>query len=155
MAGLVKCVHKILNRCREYNLKLNRSKCEFGVKQISILGHFISEKGIEPNLAKAEAIKATPLPDNLSDLQSFLGTCSYVAKSIPNYANIVEPLQKLTWKEQKWSWGNEQTKAFKALKEALSSAPVLACFQVDALTYVLTDVSPLLRSHLIARPRRR
>ena len=108
-----------------------------------ILGHVVSEKGIEPDPAKTEAIRATPPPDNVSDLRSFLGTCGYVAKFIPNYANIAEPLRKLTRKEQKWSWGPEQAKAFKALKEALSGAPVLACFRVEAPTYVATDASPV------------
>ena len=51
-----------------------------------------------------------------TDLQSFLGTCGFVSKFIPNYANKAEPLRKLTRKEQKSSW---QVKAFKALKEAL------------------------------------
>ena len=143
MAELVKRVRNVFNRCREYNLKLNRSKCEFGVKQISILGHVVSEKGIEPDPAKTEAIRATPPPDNVSDLRSFLGTCGYVAKFIPNYANIAEPLRKLTRKEQKWSWRPEQAKAFKALKEALSGALVLACFRVEAPTYVVTDASPV------------
>ena len=143
MAELVKRVRNVFNRCREYNLKLNRSKCEFGVKQISILGHVVSEKGIEPDPAKTEAIRATPPPDNVSDLRSFLGTSGYVAKFIPNYANIAEPLRKLTRKEQKWSWGPERAKAFKALKEALSGAPVLARFRVEAPTYVVTDASPV------------
>ena len=92
MAELVNRVRKVFNRCREYNLKLNRSKCEFGVRQISILGHVVSEKGIEPDPAKTEAIKATPPPENVSEIRSFLGTCGYVAKFVPNYANIVEPL---------------------------------------------------------------
>ena len=78
----------------------------------------------------------------ISDFQSFLVTCGYVLKVIPNYAHIVEPLRKLTQKEQKWSWGNEQTKTFKVLKEALSGALVLACFCLDAPTYVVTDASP-------------
>ena len=98
-----------------------------------ILGH-VSEKGIEPDVAKTDAIKATPPPSNVSDLRSFLGTCGYVSKFIPSYANIVEPLRKLTCKGQKWTWEKEQAKAFKALKEALSDAPVLACFSLNALT---------------------
>ena len=79
----------------------------------------------------------------MSDLRSFLGTCGYVAKFIPNYANIVEPLRKLTRKEQKWLWEDEQTKAFEALKESLSREPVLACFHLDAPTFVVTDASPV------------
>lgn len=134
MAELLKRIRKVLDRCCQYNLKLNRSKCEFGVKQITILGHVVSEKGIEPDVAKTDAIKATPPPSNVSDLRSFLGTCGYVSKFIPSYANIVELLRKLTCKGQKWTWEKEQAKAFKALKEALSDAPVLACFSLNALT---------------------
>ena len=107
MAELVNPIRKVFNQCCEYNLKLNRSKCEFGVRQISILGRVVSDKGIEPDPAKAETIKATPSPKNVSDLRSFLGTCGYVAKFVPNYANIVKPLRKLTQKEKKWSWGND------------------------------------------------
>ena len=55
---------------------------------------------------------------NVSDLRSFLGTCGYVSKFIPSYANIVEPLRKLTGKGQKWTWEKEQAKAFKALKKS-------------------------------------
>lgn len=60
-----------------------------------------------------------------------------MAKFIPNYDNIVEPLRMLTRKQQKWSWGNEQTKAFEALKKSLSREP--ACFRLDAPTFVVTD----------------
>ena len=62
---------------------------------------------------------------------------------IPNDANIVEPLRKLTQKEQKWLWGDKQTKAFEALKESLSLEPVLVCFHLDAPTFVVTDASPV------------
>ena len=143
MAELTKRLQQVFERCRKFNLKLNKLKCEFGVRQISILGHLVSASGIQPDPTKTEAIKATPPPENVSDLRSFLGTCGYVAKFIPNYANIVEPLRKLTRKEQKWLWGEEQTKAFEALKESLSREPVLACFHLDAPTFVVTDASPV------------
>ena len=113
------------------------------MKQITILGHVVSERGIEPDVAKTEAIKATPSPSNVSDFRSFLGTCGYVSKFIPSYANIVEPLKRLTRKGQKWTWEKEQAKAFKALKEALSDAPALACFSLNVPTNVITDASPV------------
>ena len=143
MPELVKRLLQVFERCRHYNLKLNKSKCSFGVSKISILGHIVSANGIQPDPTKTEAIKRTSPPENVSDLRSFLGTCGYVAKFIPNYANIVEPLRMLTRKEQKWSWGNEQTKAFEALKKSLSREPVLACFRLYAPTFVVTDASPV------------
>jgi len=143
MEELAKRLQQVFGRCRQFNVKLNKGKCEFGVRQISILGHVVSPNGIEPDPTKTEAIKATPPPENVSGLRSFLGTCGYVVKFIPNYANIVEPLRKLMRKEQKWFWGEEQTKTFEALKESLSREPVLACFHLDAPTLVVTDASPV------------
>ena len=143
MPELINQLRKVFERCRANNLKLNRSKCEFGVTQISVLGHVVNADGIKPDPKKCEAIKGTPPPKNVSDLRSFLGTCGYVAKFIPNYANIVEPLRKLTRDKEKWSWGAEQTRAFKALKEALSCETALACFHLDAPTFVITDTSPV------------
>ena len=143
MPELVNCLRQVFERYRQYILNLNKSKCGFGVSKISILGHIISAKEIQPDLTKTEAIKTAPPPENISDLRSFLGTCGYVAKFIRNFANIVEPLRKLARKKQKWSWENEQTKANEALKESLSREPVLACFRLDASTFVGTDASPV------------
>ena len=109
MKELVSRLRKFFERCREYNLKLNRSKCEFGVSQISVLGHIVSADGIKPDQKKTDAIKGTP-PSNVSDLRSFLGTCGYVAKFIPNYANTAEPLRRLTRRGEKWCWGADQNK---------------------------------------------
>ena len=143
MEELINRLRKVFERCRANNLRLNQSKCEFGVTKISVLGHVVSADGIKPDPKKCEAIKATPPPKNVSDLSSFLGTCGYVSKFIPNYANIVEPLRKLTRSEVKFSWGKEQKEAFEALKEALSCEPVLACFRLNSPTYVITDASPV------------
>ena len=71
MTELLKRICKVLDRCCQYNLKLNRSKCEFGVKQMTILGHVVSDRGIKPDVAKTEAIKAMPPPSNVSDLISW------------------------------------------------------------------------------------
>ena len=143
MGELINRLRKVFERRRANNLRLNLSKYEFGVTQISVLGHVVDADGIKPDPKKCEAIKATPPSRNVSDFRSFLGTCGYVAKFIPNYANIVEPLRKLTRDKEKWSWKAEQTRAFEALKEALSCEPVLACFRLNAPTYVITDASPV------------
>ena len=142
-AKLTKRLQQVFERRHKFNLQLNKLKCEFGVRQVSILGHVASASGIQPDPTKTEALKATPPPENVSDPRSFLRTCGYVAKFIPNYSNIVEPLRELMRKEKKWLWGEEQTKAFEALKESLSREPVLVCFHLDAPNFVVTDASPV------------
>lgn len=62
------------------------------MSQISVLGHIISTDGIKPDPKKTDTIQGTPPLSNVSDLRSFLGTWDYVAKFIPNYVNITEPL---------------------------------------------------------------
>ena len=49
-------LRKVSERCREYNLKLNRSKREFGVRQISVLGYIVSADGMKPDPKKTAAI---------------------------------------------------------------------------------------------------
>src|SRR4051812_2395989 len=58
------CLHnlnKVLQRCEETNLVLNWEKCHFMVNEGIILGHKISERGIEVDKAKIEAIEIFPI----------------------------------------------------------------------------------------------
>ncbi|CAB4029427.1 Retrovirus-related Pol poly, partial [Paramuricea clavata] len=93
---LISRLHEVFERCRERNLKLNPKKCEFGLTQIPVLGHVVSAKGIQPDPVKTKAIQETPPPANVAELRSFLRVCGYVSKFIPNYAELVEPLRRLT-----------------------------------------------------------
>ena len=113
---LIVRLRKVFERCRARNLKLNANKCEFGLTKIRVLGHIVSKRGIEPDPIKIKAIQEAPIPTNVSDLKSFLGICGYMSKFIPNYANLVEPLRRLTRKDVKWTWGSEQVQSFEQLK---------------------------------------
>ncbi|KAK1663392.1 hypothetical protein QYE76_051551, partial [Lolium multiflorum] len=53
---------KIVERCEETNLVLNWEKCHFMVNEGIVLGHKISERGIEVDRAKVEAIEKMPYP---------------------------------------------------------------------------------------------
>lgn len=60
-------------------------------------------------------------------------------KIIPNYANLSEPLQKLTRKEQVWEWTSETERSV----QALVSEPCLAYFKIGAPTVIISDASPV------------
>ena len=53
---------RVLNRCIETNLVLNFEKCHFMVEQGIVLGHIISSRGIEVDLAKINVISQLPYP---------------------------------------------------------------------------------------------
>ena len=63
----------VLHRCIEKNLVLNWEKCHFMVNQGIVLGHIISERGIEVDKAKVELISKLPSPTNVKTMRQFLG----------------------------------------------------------------------------------
>ena len=64
---------KVLEAVLESGLKLNKSKCQFNMKEICFLGHKISERGIEADPRKVTAIINMPNPKSVKELQRFLG----------------------------------------------------------------------------------
>ena len=69
------CLHnlnKILKRCEETNLVLNWEKCHFMVNEGIVLGHKISERGIEVDKPNIEAIERMPYPRDIKGILVFL-----------------------------------------------------------------------------------
>jgi hypothetical protein len=64
---------KVLKRCQEMHLILSWEKCHSMVKEGIILGHRMSERGIEVDQAKIEVIEQLPPPTNVKGVWSFLG----------------------------------------------------------------------------------
>src|SRR3954464_14386532 len=74
------CLHnlnKVLQRCEETNLVLNWEKCHFIVNEGIVLGLKISERGIEVDKAKIEAIERMPYPRDIKGIRSFLGHAGF------------------------------------------------------------------------------
>lgn len=63
---------KVLKRCEEVNLVLNWEKCHFMVREGVVLGHLISERGIQVDRAKIEVIEQLPPLINVKGPRSFL-----------------------------------------------------------------------------------
>ena len=105
------------------------------------LGHRISAEGIEANPELTKVVQEWPQPQNVKDMQSFLGLTNYYRRFIDKYSEIAEPLFQLTKKGVKFHWEAEQQKAFEVLKEKLVSPPVLA-YPLAQNTFILdTDAS--------------
>ena len=64
---------KVLQRCEETNLCLNWEKCHFMVNEGIVLGHKVSQEGLEVNKAKVETIEKLPPPTSVKGIRSFLG----------------------------------------------------------------------------------
>ncbi len=133
------------NQLRIFKLRMNRPKCSFGCQRVRYLGHVISPEGIETNPEKVAAISRMEPPINVKQLLTFLQTCNWYRRFIPNFAGKARPLTCLTKKDAAWEWGPAQSAAFEGLKKALTTAPVLRqaspseCYTLrsDASSYAL------------------
>ena len=56
---------------------------------------------------------------------------------------MMEPLCKLTHKDQSWCWTAEHDRAVSQLKEALVTAPVTVSFDPEKDTEISVDASPV------------
>ena len=132
----------VFQKFAEVNLTLNKSKCEFNKQSISFFGFVFSEKGISPDPMKVESIEKAFPPTTTHAVRSFLGMATYCAKFIPHFSDVSEPLRKLTKKDQPFLWGKEQERSFHTIKNLLTSTDVMAYFDPNKETELVTDASP-------------
>lgn len=92
---------------------------------LSPLGHWIDAEGLHAMPSKLQAIVQAPTPKNVQELRSFLGLLNYYGKFIPNLASLIQPLNNLLQRNQKWKWTTASNKAFEQAKDELSSSRVL------------------------------
>jgi hypothetical protein len=110
-------------------------------QELDYLGHVINKDGIRVNPNKVRALAEMDLPRNVSALRSFLGLANYFRKFVKGFSTIAAPLTAQTGKGHVLEWTPECTKAWQALKDVLTSAPVLAIPDPDQTYEVETDGS--------------
>jgi len=79
---------------------------------------------------------------DLTDVRSFIGTCSYYRRFIASFADIAAPIHALTGKGVRFEWKSEHQKS-EQLKEKLTTAPVLAMPTNDGQFILDTDTSDI------------
>ncbi|CAN6707265.1 unnamed protein product [Malus baccata var. baccata] len=123
--GCLENLTKILKRCVETNLVLNWEKCHFMVRQGIVLGHIVSERGIEVDKSKIDLIRYLPSPTSVREIRSFLGHAGFYRRFIKDFSKISNPLCRLLQKDVAFDFNKECEKAFNHLKEMITSAPII------------------------------
>ena len=85
----------LLERCREKNIKLNPKKLQLRKQEVLYIGHLLTPAGLKPDSNKVKAILEMPTPTEKQSLQSLLGMITYLAKFLPNFSDVTEPLRCL------------------------------------------------------------
>ena len=77
------------------------------VKQGIVLGHVISQKGIEVDKAKINVISILPPPRTVKEIRSFLGHAGFYRRFIKDFSKIARPLCSLLAKDAVFNFNDE------------------------------------------------
>ena len=134
-------VREVLRRLRKHSLYAKPEKCEFHTNSTEYLRYQLSLSGLTMSPDKVQTIQDWPEPQKVKDIQSFLGFTNFYRRFIDNYSDIITPLTCLTCKGTAWSFSDSCRSAFRKLKDAFTSAPILTHWSPDALMIVGTNAS--------------
>ncbi|XLU29618.1 hypothetical protein S245_065684, partial [Arachis hypogaea] len=115
----------VLQILKDRKLCAKLSKCEFWKSEVKFLGHVVSKQGIAVDPAKVEAVMNWERPTSVTEIRSFLGLAGYYRRFIKGFSQLALPLTKLTRKDVPFVWTPECEESFLALKQILTTAPVL------------------------------
>ena len=134
-------LRKTFNTLKQYNMKLNPSKCAFGVSSGKFLGFIVSQRGIEVNPEKVRAILEMSLPRTTKEVQSLTGRVAalnrFVSKATNKCLSFFKTLKKA------FAWTEECEIAFQELKHYLSNPPLLSPSKEgeDLFLYLVVSVT--------------
>src|SRR5512133_2415487 len=110
---------------RTAGIRLNLEKCVFGVRAGNLLGFLVSERGIEANPEKIDAIQQMKPPSSVHEVQKLAGRIAALSRFLSKAAERGLPFFKTVRGAGKFNWTPECQAAFDELKQYLQSPPVL------------------------------
>jgi hypothetical protein len=162
---LIADLTKTFDNLREFQWKLNPTKCIFGVPSGLLLGFMVGHRGIKANPAKIDAIHKMAKPSNKNDVMKLTGMMAALGRFISKLGEKGLPFFKLLKKADKFVWDDKAQPAFEALKESLTTPLVMTppipketlLLYISATTNVVSTVLVAKReeegqAYLVQRP---
>ncbi|CAL9026172.1 unnamed protein product, partial [Prunus brigantina] len=138
---------------KQYKMRLNPTKCAFGVASGKFLGFMISQRGIEANHEKIQAILDMKIPRTVKDIQSLTGRVAALTRFISKATDRCAPFFKaLKGNKRNITWTAECDKALSELKEYMSRAPLLSTPEPGNILTIYLSVSATAVSSVLIRP---
>ena len=119
-------IRAVLQKFLDNNLYTTGEKCEFHLQSVLFLGYIISSNGVVMDDKKVDAVLNWPTPSSVKELQQFLGFANFYRRFNRGFGSIAAPITALLKGNPKhFQWTEQAEKAFQALKELFSTAPIL------------------------------
>ena len=116
---------EILGVLEDSGFQVNADKSALIALGLEFLGFWLSRDGYRPLQKRVEAILKIKPPTTVKETRMFLGVINFIKNHIPGRAGILEPITRLTKKEEKFVWGQEQSKAFDLIKSKVAEKIML------------------------------
>ena len=145
-------VAEVLEIFRRRKLFAKSSKCEFGRRELGFLGHRLSEAGVSVDPRKVQSIVEWATPTSCAEVRRFVGLANYYRRFVEGYAEVAAPLTALGSPTARFEWTPAAQSSFDALKQALSSAPVLRTFDPNRRAVLTTDASGIAVAAILTQP---
>lgn len=139
---MLELIKEVASRLTKAKLSINMSKSRFFAKNIKYLGYILDANGMSVDPEKVKVMEEYPIPKNLRELRRFLGLSGYYRRLIKDYSGIAAPLTELLKKPHAtFKWSPEANQAFRDLKTALSTSPVVTSPDFEANFILQCDAS--------------
>lgn len=132
---------EVMKRAKENNITFNCEKMQYKRKEITFMGHIISEGSIRVNEKNKQSILNMQTPVDKDGVHRFLGLLKYVTRFVPNLSKETAHLRQLTKNNEKFKWDKTHQKEFDELKEFILSDQVLAIYDPKKEVTIETDAS--------------
>lgn len=94
----------VLDILRQNKLYAKLPTGEFNKPELQFLGHIVGKHGIGMDPAKTAAISDWPVPEDVHQLQSFLGWAIYCRRFVQVFPMVISPVTNLTMGNTSWVW---------------------------------------------------
>ena len=108
---------------KSYNMKLNPTKCTFGVSAEKFLGFIVNSRGIEANPYKIKVVLDMLPPSNIKEIQRLTGRIFALSRFVSKASDRCQPFFQVLKKA--FQWDAHYKEALTAFKTYLSSPPIL------------------------------
>jgi hypothetical protein len=122
-------------------LKFNPYKCQIKKRQIEYFGRVVTPQGISPCPQKVKAIVNLAAPTDKQELQSFLGSVTFMSTFIPNLSKKTHLMRGLLKKDVHFIWTSDMQKDFDCIKQDIASATNLVHYDPNKPAIIETDAS--------------
>ena len=121
-------------------MKLNPSKCAFGVNAGQFLGFMVTQRGIEANPAQLKAILDSSAPNSRKRVQQLTGRLAALGLFISRFTNRLKSFFATLKGANRAGWNDECDRAFIAIKQYLVEPPLLASLEAGEILFVYLAV---------------